>query len=271
MMRQPPHVPIQEKLDYVEEIIRVLELENIANAMVGETSQGLNVEQRRRLLIGVELAAKPEFLILDEPTSRLDSQTAWTICSLLQTFAHHGQAVICTIHQPSSVIFSMFDELLLIANGGRTLYFGDIGPDSRTVVSYFESKGAAPCRVDENPAEWLFKITSRDAATHYSEVWNVSAELSAVRNHLAYLNANIAAVTNPQIPEKITPPPASLVTGPSQFATPFFFQFKALLKRNMIDYWRTPTYLWAKLAFCCGAALIISISCSNASRSLQGL
>lgn len=122
-MRQLPHVPFHEKMEYVEEIMRVLELQNITDDMV----QSLNVEQRRRLSIGVELAAKPELLILDEPNSGLDSQTAWNICSLLQTLAHHGQAIICTVHQPSSVIFNMFDELLLIANGGKTLYLGEIG------------------------------------------------------------------------------------------------------------------------------------------------
>ncbi|PVH99410.1 hypothetical protein DM02DRAFT_529127 [Periconia macrospinosa] len=271
MMRQPPDVPMQEKLDYVEEIIRVLELTNISNAMVGETSQGLNVEQRKRLSIGVELASKPELLILDEPTSGLDSQTAWTICSLLQTLAHHGQAVICTIHQPSSVIFNMFDELLLIADRGRTLYFGDIGPDSQTVVSYFEQKGATPCRVDENPAEWLFEITSRDAATDYSQLWNTSAELSAVQNHINHFKANSAATTTPNIPDGNISQSTASGAGPSLFATSFFLQFKVLFVRDMIDYWRTPSYLWAKLVFCCGAALIISISCSNASRSLQGL
>ncbi|KAL1612153.1 Multidrug resistance protein [Paraconiothyrium brasiliense] len=272
MMRQPPHVPIQEKMDYVEETIRVLELSNISDAMIGETAQGLNVEQRKRLSIGVELAAKPELLILDEPTSGLDSQTAWTICSLLRTLARYGQAVICTIHQPSSVIFSMFDELLLIGTGGKTLYFGEIGPDSQTVVSYFEKKGATSCRADENPAEWLFEITSGDAATHYSQLWNASAELSAVKNHLDHLKANAAAAaTTSQSPDQTKSLPASASTDSSQFAASFLFQFKSLFKRNMIDYWRTPTYLWAKLVFCCGAALIISISCSNASRSLQGL
>ena len=182
ILRQPPHVSMQDKMDYVEEIIRVLELESISDAMVGDIGQGLNVEQRKRLSIGVELAAKPELLILDEPTSGLDSQSAWTICSLLQTLAHHGQAVICTIHQPSSAIFNMFDELLFITDGGRTLYFGTIGQESRTVVSYFERLGATPCRVDENPAEWLFEITSRDAVAHFSKSWNASAELSEVRS-----------------------------------------------------------------------------------------
>jgi ABC-type multidrug transport system ATPase subunit len=64
------------------------------------TFSGLNVEQRKRLTIGVELAAKPKLLLfLDEPTSGLDSQTAWSICTLLRDLANNGQAILCTIHQ----------------------------------------------------------------------------------------------------------------------------------------------------------------------------
>lgn len=60
----------EEKLAYVENVIKMLEMEDWAEAMVGEVGQGLNVEQRKRLTIGVELAAKPSLLLfLDEPTS----------------------------------------------------------------------------------------------------------------------------------------------------------------------------------------------------------
>jgi ATP-binding cassette subfamily G (WHITE) protein 2 (PDR) len=59
---------------------------------------GLNVEQRKRLTIGVELAAKPELLLfLDEPTSGLDSQTSWAICDLMEKLTKNGQAVLCTV------------------------------------------------------------------------------------------------------------------------------------------------------------------------------
>lgn len=49
-------------------------MEEIADAVIGEPESGLAVEQRIRVTIGVELAAKPELLLfLDEPTSGLDS------------------------------------------------------------------------------------------------------------------------------------------------------------------------------------------------------
>lgn len=69
LLRQPPSVSIKEKYDYVEDVIRMLNMEDFAEAVVGVPGQGLNVEQRKLLTIGVELAAKPKLLLfLDEPT-----------------------------------------------------------------------------------------------------------------------------------------------------------------------------------------------------------
>ncbi|KKY15173.1 putative abc-2 type transporter [Diplodia seriata] len=132
LLRQPVHVPRQEKLDYAWEVIKLLEMEEYADAVVGVPGEGLNVEQRRRLTIGVELAARPALLFLDEPTSGLDSQTSWAICDLIEKLTQAGQAVLVTIHQPSAQLFERFDRLLLLQNGGKTIYFGDIGENSRT-------------------------------------------------------------------------------------------------------------------------------------------
>lgn len=69
LLRQPPNVSIKEKYDYVEDVIQMLNMEDFAEAVVGVPGQGLNVEQRKLLTIGVELAAKPKLLLfLDEPT-----------------------------------------------------------------------------------------------------------------------------------------------------------------------------------------------------------
>lgn len=103
MLRQPRTVSKAEKFKYVEEVIQMLSMEDFAEAVVGVPGEGLNVEQRKLLTIGVELAAKPKLLLfLDEPTSGLDSQSSWAICSFLRKLADNGQAVLCTIHQPSA-------------------------------------------------------------------------------------------------------------------------------------------------------------------------
>jgi ABC-type multidrug transport system ATPase subunit/ABC-type multidrug transport system permease subunit len=84
-LRQPKEVPIQEKYDYVEKIIDLLEMRDIAGAAIGTAGNGLNQEQRKRLTIGVELASKPELLMfLDEPTSGLDSGAAFNIVRFLR-------------------------------------------------------------------------------------------------------------------------------------------------------------------------------------------
>jgi ABC-type multidrug transport system ATPase subunit len=160
ILRQPKSTPHAEKLAYVDEVIKVLEMEAYADAVVGVPGEGLNVEQRKRLTIGVEMAAKPALLLfLDEPTSGLDSQTAWSICALLRKLADNGQAILCTIHQPSAVLFQEFDHLLFLAKGGKTVYFGEIGEHSKTLTNYFERNGSIPCGHDENPAEWMLTVS----------------------------------------------------------------------------------------------------------------
>ena len=129
--------------------------------MIGVTGFGLGVEARKRLTIGVELAVKPQLpLFFDEPTSGLDGQSAFNVVRFLRKLAVAGQATLCTIHQPNSMLFEHFgelflfdwvtilnivaDRLLLLQKGGETIYFGDIGPDSKVVVDYFARNGV-PC------------------------------------------------------------------------------------------------------------------------------
>lgn len=121
MLRQPRSVSKSEKYAFVEDVIKMLAMDDFAEAVVGIPGEGLNVEQRKLLTIGVELAAKPALLLfLDEPTSGLDSQSSWAIVAFLRKLADSGQAVLATIHQPSAILFQEFDRLLFLAKGGKT-------------------------------------------------------------------------------------------------------------------------------------------------------
>lgn len=152
LLRQPRDLPRSEKLAYVDKVLRMLEMESYAEAIVGVPGKGLNIEQRKRLTIAVEMAARPELLFLDEPTSGLDSQTAWSICTLLRRLSDNGQPILCTIHQPSAELFDMFDRLLFLQSG-KTLYFGDLGRSASKMIDYFTRFGARHPSVGENPAE----------------------------------------------------------------------------------------------------------------------
>ncbi|KAL8693936.1 MAG: hypothetical protein Q9218_001350 [Villophora microphyllina] len=265
LLRQPKTTPKKEKLAYVDEVIKVLEMESYADAVVGVPGEGLNVEQRKRLTIGVEMAAKPALLLfLDEPTSGLDSQTAWSILKLLRKLANNGQAILCTIHQPSAVLFQEFDRLLFLVSGGRTVYFGDIGENSRTLTSYFESNGSRRCGTEENPAEWMLDVVGAAPGSQntidWPEVWWDSPEKQQIKERLGEMKRTLSS--KPQDKE-----PTALL----EFAEPFTFQLVLVTRRVFEQYWRTPSYLYSKTLLCVASALFIGFSFWDSPLSLQGL
>jgi ABC-type multidrug transport system ATPase subunit len=265
LLRQPKTTPFKEKVAYVDEVIKVLEMESYADAIVGVPGEGLNVEQRKRLTIGVEMAAKPALLLfLDEPTSGLDSQTAWSIVALLRKLANNGQAILCTIHQPSAILFQEFDRLLFLARGGRTVYFGDIGEKSGILTNYFVSNGARPCGEEENPAEWMLDVIGAAPGSAntivWPEVWSNSPEKAAVREELAEMRRTL-------IEKPVQNDPGAL----DEFAAPFWVQILAVTTRVFEQYWRTPDYLYSKTFLCVSTGLFIGFSFWDAPTSLQGM
>ncbi|OJJ97758.1 hypothetical protein ASPACDRAFT_1858481 [Aspergillus aculeatus ATCC 16872] len=265
MLRQPASIPRAEKTAYVEEVIKMLNMEAYAEAVVGVLGEGLNVEQRKRLTIGVEIAAKPDLLLFfDEPTSGLDSQTAWSICSLMRKLADHGQAILCTIHQPSAILMQEFDRLLFLAKGGRTVYFGELGPNMETLIKYFEDKGSAKCPPNANPAEWMLEVIGAAPGSHadkdWADVWNQSPERTQVRHELAQMKA-----------ELLQRPPPPQVTGYGEFAMPIWAQFVLCLKRMFQQYWRSPSYIYSKAAMCIIPPLFIGFTFWREPTSIQGM
>ena len=108
----------------VEEALRLLRLESVAESMVGGDhargvpSGGVSGGERRRVALGIELVSRPSVLLLDECTSGLDAANALLITRILQVYAMRGGAtIVLTIHQPRQAIFESFDRLLLLAKG----------------------------------------------------------------------------------------------------------------------------------------------------------
>ncbi|KAF9891259.1 hypothetical protein FE257_004823 [Aspergillus nanangensis] len=237
-LRQPYETPQQEKYAYVEEIISLLELENLADAIIGDHDTGLSVEERKRVTIGVELAAKPELLLfLDEPTSGLDSQSAFNIVRFLRKLAAAGQAILCTIHQPNSALFENFDRLLLLQRGGECIYFGDIGNDSRILLDYFRRNGA-DCPPDANPAEWMLDAigagqTRQIGDRDWGDIWRTSPELEQAKQEIIDIKARRVQEAQQEIVVR---------TVEKEYATPLWHQIKLVCKRTNIVFWRSRKY-----------------------------
>ena len=262
MLRQPKSVSKAEKYEFVEDVIKMLKMEDFANAVVGVPGQGLNVEQRKLLTIGVELAARPKLLLfLDEPTSGLDSQSSWAICAFLRKLADSGQAILCTIHQPSAILFQEFDRLLFLAKGGRTVYFGDIGGNSRTLLDYFEGHGARKCSDDENPAEYMLEVVNKgqnDAGDDWHEVWEASPQAKAVQDEMETMHRNAADR------------PEDAGHTHTEFAMPFATQVWVVTYRIFQQYWRMPSYIFAKFMLGICAGLFIGFTFFDAKGTQQG-
>ncbi|KAJ6151902.1 hypothetical protein N7497_006221 [Penicillium chrysogenum] len=241
LLRQPKEVPLQEKYDYCETIIDLLEMRPIAGATVGSAGSGLNQEQRKRLTIAVELASKPELLLfLDEPTSGLDSLAAFNIVRFLRQLADAGQAVLCTIHQPSAVLFENFDELLLLKSGGRVVYNGPLGNDSKTLIDYFEQNGGRKCSPHENPAEYMLEVIGAGNPDYKGQDWgNVWANSPESKQLSEELEGIIASRQNAGSDGK--------TNDHREYAMPLYVQVAAVTKRAFVAYWRTPEYILGKM------------------------
>ncbi len=106
-----------EQHQRVEDLLKELDLTGCADTLVGSTLiPGISSGEKKRTAVGIELVNYPELLFLDEPTTGLDSYAAYTLISLLKKLVGHSDRVfLCTVHQPSSEVFFMFDQVMVIS------------------------------------------------------------------------------------------------------------------------------------------------------------
>jgi ATP-binding cassette subfamily G (WHITE) protein 2 len=167
-LRLGKHVPHQDKVARVEEVIKELNLEKVANSKVGDGSfiRGISGGERKRTSIGMELVTTPSVLFLDEPTSGLDSSAATSVMFLLKSLARSGKTIICSIHQPKYAIWQQLDELVLLSNG-QTAYSGPANPkdgnDNQGPLAFFEKIGFH-CDNFNSPPDFVLDVITEDEA-----------------------------------------------------------------------------------------------------------
>ncbi|KAI4355696.1 hypothetical protein L6164_004444 [Bauhinia variegata] len=161
-LRLSPEVNSNTRKMFIEEVMELVELNPLRQALVGLPGvSGLSTEQRKRLTIAVELVANPSIIFMDEPTSGLDARAAAIVMRTVRNTVDTGRTVVCTIHQPSIDIFEAFDELFLMKRGGQEIYVGPLGRHSCHLINYFERiEGVSKIKGGYNPATWMLEITT---------------------------------------------------------------------------------------------------------------
>ncbi|CAG9531648.1 unnamed protein product, partial [Cercopithifilaria johnstoni] len=119
-LRLPASLTKHEKELRVKQVIAELELEHCIDSRIGVSGRekGITSGEAKRLSFATEILTNPSLLFADEPTTGIDSFMAYHIVKLLERMAsENGKTVICTIHQPASDTFELFDRVVFLANG----------------------------------------------------------------------------------------------------------------------------------------------------------
>ncbi|CAM0942737.1 unnamed protein product [Alopecurus aequalis] len=219
---------------FVEEVMTLVELDVLRNAMVGLPGvNGLSTEQRKRLTIAVELVSNPSIIFMDEPTSGLDARSAAIVMRTVRNTVNTGRTVVCTIHQPSIDIFESFDDLLLLKRGGKVIYAGALGRHSHKLVEYFEAiPGVAKIAKGYNPATWMLEVSSPLAEARLEINF---AEI--------YANSPLYRENQALIKELSVPLPGYVdLSFPTKYSQNFYNQCVANFWKQYKSYWKNPSY-----------------------------
>ncbi|KAJ8608935.1 hypothetical protein CTAYLR_005316 [Chrysophaeum taylorii] len=153
----------------VDETIDLLGLRKCAHVRIGsETIRGISGGEKKRLAIALGLVAQPRLVLLNEPTTGLDSTTALDVMRHVHDSVAHnqGRTVVATLHTPSADVFARCDKLLLVTTAGRVAWAGP----AADVIAHL--RGVVPTVVDaddgglvSNPADAVLAVASAPGAS----------------------------------------------------------------------------------------------------------
>ncbi|KAM7273516.1 hypothetical protein ACFE04_028835 [Oxalis oulophora] len=132
-------------------------LHECADTLIGNWhSKGITGGEKKRLSIALEILTRPHLLFLDEPTTGLDSAAAFFVVQALKNIAQDGRTVVSAIHQPSSQVFALFDDLFLLS-GDETVHFGE----AKMAAQFFAEAGF-PCPQRRNSSDHFLRCINSD-------------------------------------------------------------------------------------------------------------
>ncbi|XP_011045407.1 PREDICTED: ABC transporter G family member 15-like [Populus euphratica] len=254
-LRLPSSMTKAEIDDIVEGTIMEMGLQECSDRLIGNWHlRGISGGEKKRLSIALETLIRPQLLFLDEPTSGLDSAAAFFVIQTLRNIAHDGRTVISSVHQPSSEVFTLFDDLFLLS-AGEAVYFGE----AKMAVEFFAEAGF-PCPSRRNPSDHFLRCINSDfdlvTATlmgSHREIQNPSDPLvnlptAAIKASLVkkYISSNHAVKARARIQE-ILAIKGLLINIRGENQANWWKQLSTLTKRSFINMWRDLGYYWVRI------------------------
>lgn len=259
LVRMDRYIPYHQRMKRVEEVISELLLTSCQNTIIGKPGRikGISGGEMKRLSFASEVLTNPPVMFCDEPTSGLDSFMAQTVVTVLKSMAMKGKTIICTIHQPSSEVYSMFDKILLMAEG-RVAFLGK----PIDAYNFFAGSGSV-CPPNHNPADFyiqllavvpsqeeecrstIHKICDSYEKSEYAE--KLSHDLGKQKNDKTNSIYTNGWVENNHMAKR------------SPYKASWYAQFRAVMWRSWLSMKKEPVLIRVRLLQTIMVALIISI------------
>ncbi|EOY21583.1 White-brown complex protein 11 [Theobroma cacao] len=254
-LRLPDKMPWSEKRALVESTIIEMGLQDCADTVIGNWHlRGISGGEKRRVSIALEILMRPRLLFLDEPTSGLDSASAFFVTQTLRGLSRDGRTVIASVHQPSSEVFELFDQLYLLSSG-KTVYFGQ----ASEAYEFFAQAGF-PCPALRNPSDHFLRCINSDfdkvkATLKGSMKLRFEASddpldkittAEAIRSLIDFYHTSQQCYTAKERVDEISKVKGTVLdSGGSQAS--FLMQSYTLTKRSFINMSRDFGYYWLRL------------------------
>ncbi|XP_076458336.1 protein white-like [Babylonia areolata] len=234
MLRMDQNIKKATRLQRVEEVIVEMGLSKCADTQIGIAGRkkGISGGESKRLSFACEMLSNPQLMFCDEPTSGLDTYMSQNIVQTLQSMAQRNRTILCTIHQPSSEIFAMFDQVLLMAEG-RVGFMGS----SSQAMAFFGSLNYL-CPNNFNPADF-YVLTLAVVPGKEEECRNkVNAICDAFleTKEASDINDSIQAITSEAKAD--TPLMQEVFSSESRYEAGWGQQFVSVLWRSWISLMR---------------------------------
>ncbi|KAH8097327.1 hypothetical protein JL720_215 [Aureococcus anophagefferens] len=247
-----------------DEIIDLLGLTKCAHVRIGsETVRGISGGEKKRVAVALGLIAHPRVVLLDEPTTGLDSTTALDVMRHVHDSVaqKQGRTVISTLHMPSADVFQKCDNVLLVRDG-LTVY---AGPAAKAVAFFAGSPHDCAPAPRENPADFLLAV----AAAERSALGGVASKLAGAFSASAAGAAAAGAV------QRAVSVPSATLPGLTTSDADQYRQVWALVWRSMTQFkrstsiWKTSLFKMAWIGFLYSSTFVSQPLTSTGAANLE--